>query len=641
MASFDPKKASRFQILRKNRAPVRFAHWFNRVVPRMKELNPELEKIAQNADFRLKDAEISSLQTGNGMPDRDGLVKYILPAAERLIESAQRQGDAAERLRPAGIDQWLMYAGYSPEHYRFIASADSPLYRARLEGGRWHVEPTSDEDESDFQFLCRTPGCLIILICSEEREEIYLIEPAESAEQISDGETLLLRTAGGNTFLADVEKGRYIEHRSDIVTTEGPADVEVKGRLLARAQVSKRSNHKGRKNPFRRDRLTIAVAPFQDALLPYVGKELGLFADEGLDVEFEEKPWYKFDPPKGSVEWLAFGNIYTFAKHLAGSRANDTAFLFGANIFNKGNAVLCSPDEWTDRFLGNLDQSLRGADRWRKILGSLRKGELEIYLPADSDFAVQLYETCRSFGIGFHIGDEEILGGETFVHIIETRNLAEDFVAQSDPLGDFHIGTLPQRLNLIQPKQGDEPWKLMLLPEDFTAQPQINGFIGSPTLIASDVLLRFLHVWFKIARLVNEEAGSVDQEHEAPKSRREADRFLKPSWIVDRAFKEGDPTVRLRYESVQTGKVIRQIAQAWSLEYFPVDPADVRQTIVGKGNRAPWRADLDQTLRYLIARGLPYDEVKQRCTKPDVLRALFPLEAVLQKYEAEYGDGKR
>jgi len=678
-----PSKFTRqFQILRKHKASPRFARWLNTAIPKIRALNPTLEEIGiedlggapdsqewfdlkAKPDLSLKDAEISSLQTGNGTPDRTGLVKFILPAAERarkLSQSGGQDDETPKELAAVDVDQGLINAGYGPEYYRYIAKEDFGLLGVRREAGRWNLEPLAagSQWEPEFQFLCRTPDCRVAVAGADDPAQelrLYLIAPVEDQSEAGMGDTVVLSNLTNAQkpvhFLAIKEAEQAFREKGAPTPADAPSLVtepglKVSGRVIAETIVHKPA-YKQKSARFRRDRLRVLVAPFQDALLPHVGSDLGLFEQEGLDVVPVEKDWYSgFEDVKDGQDWLAFCNVYSFLTHFGDLHQHGISFLFAANVFKQGNAVLCDPAFWKAHF-EKLDDTLTGQDRWRRVMELLDDKDLEIYLPEDSDFAVQLYETCKRFAIGMKVKDRILVDRQAgdpagFLRISETPRTSEKFITDLEPEGHFHLGTLPQRMQLLQMKAEQERWKELIRFSDFKSQPQINGFIGSQALIGKDVLPRFLHVWFKIARLVRQEVDGLTAEGEVKNRtmRNENDeknsRFLNPSWIVDRAFKEGNPTIRLRYESVFGDKVVRQIAHAWSKESFVESPAELRRSILGVGtDEEPWRADVDQTVAYAKKRDKPLSsEIETACANPAAQTSAFPLEAVLRQYEQEY-----
>ena len=636
----DESRPQLFTVLRKNRAPVRFAYWLVRALPKVNYINTWLARMEERGNrsplrgARLKDAEASFLQTGTGLPDRAGILDVIAPAAgERLGTS----------LRPEAVDQGLVHAGYSPEYYRFIAGAESGLFVSRPDGTVERCDP-GPAWQPDFQFLCRIPGYDLVL--TESGDRAYLIAPAEGAYCPSEGELVLLETAPGHenprAFLAEHKKRKYYPLRS---ATPAPDIDGFKVRpAVISAQIVCRGGSKWR---FRRDKLTISVAPFQDALLPRVGDDLGFFKEEGLDVRFEDKKnWYEFES-RDDPHWLAFGNVYTFARHLAKQPVTRSAFLFGGNIFSEGNAILCSPERWRATFDGKLGGVPSGKLKWQRVMGLLKKEGLRLHLPPDSDFAVQLFKSCVAAEVTFTIDGVIVNKGSRSLGTVDlTPMLPKQFVTFEQPVGNFHFGTLPQRILYTEAMPEKERWKELMGPSDFLAQRQINGFIGSLDLLQEpqNILSRFLHGWFRIARLVNSEQNEPLVKTPRRKVENEADdggaqRFLKASWIVDRYFRESQGAARLRYESGSGDQVVRQIAQAWTKESFPASPKEVRGMVLtaDKGVDAPWLADLKQTADYLSV----YPPVED--LKLDVLRTKkvyekhFPLDQVLSNYEKLYG----
>src|SRR5260370_12645624 len=90
-------------------------------------------------------------------------------------------------------------------------------------------------------------------------------------------------------------------------------------------------------------KMTIGLSPFQDTLLPIIGKEKGWFEKEGLNVEFKTLAWNAIIPAVASsaidvAVYNTTGVVSVFDKQ------PDILFWYPWNIFAKGAALMGRPN---------------------------------------------------------------------------------------------------------------------------------------------------------------------------------------------------------------------------------------------------------------------------------------------------------
>ncbi len=90
-------------------------------------------------------------------------------------------------------------------------------------------------------------------------------------------------------------------------------------------------------------KITIGLSPFQDTLLPIIGKEKGWFAEEGLDVDFKTLAWNAVMPAVASsaidvAVYNTTGVVSVFNKQ------PDLLFWYPWNIFAEGAALMGRPN---------------------------------------------------------------------------------------------------------------------------------------------------------------------------------------------------------------------------------------------------------------------------------------------------------
>jgi ABC-type nitrate/sulfonate/bicarbonate transport system substrate-binding protein len=90
-------------------------------------------------------------------------------------------------------------------------------------------------------------------------------------------------------------------------------------------------------------RITIGISPFQDTLLPIIGKEKGWFESEGLDVVFKMLAWNAMMPAVASngVDLAVYNTTGVVAVY---NKQPDITFWYPWNIFTQGAALMGRPN---------------------------------------------------------------------------------------------------------------------------------------------------------------------------------------------------------------------------------------------------------------------------------------------------------
>src|SRR5258707_14780004 len=85
-------------------------------------------------------------------------------------------------------------------------------------------------------------------------------------------------------------------------------------------------------------KVMIGLSPFQDTLLPIIGKEKGWFEKEGLDVEFKTLAWNAIIPAVASsaVDVAVYNTTGVVSVY---NKQPDLVFWYPWNIFAKGAAL--------------------------------------------------------------------------------------------------------------------------------------------------------------------------------------------------------------------------------------------------------------------------------------------------------------
>ena len=90
-------------------------------------------------------------------------------------------------------------------------------------------------------------------------------------------------------------------------------------------------------------KVTFGVSPFQDTLVPIVGREMGWYQQEDLDVQFKILGWTEVQ------EALASGQVDVAISNIAAvvsihERAPNIIYLYATNPFDNGFALMIRPN---------------------------------------------------------------------------------------------------------------------------------------------------------------------------------------------------------------------------------------------------------------------------------------------------------
>jgi len=90
-------------------------------------------------------------------------------------------------------------------------------------------------------------------------------------------------------------------------------------------------------------KITIGLSPFQDTLLPIIGKEKGWFAEEGLDVDFKTLAWNAVMPAVASsaIDVAVYNTTGVVSVY---NKQPDVLFWYPWNIFAQGAALMGRPN---------------------------------------------------------------------------------------------------------------------------------------------------------------------------------------------------------------------------------------------------------------------------------------------------------
>lgn len=375
-----------------------------------------------------------------------------------------------------------------------------------------------------------------------------------------------------------------------------------------------------KRRPRMRADLTVGIGPFQDALLPVVGDALGWYQEENLRVAFRNTDWHdwhSFFEHADTDRYIIFTNTFSYvANH---TKNSNRVFWYGVNLFDRGFSLLAK-----DPSLQNMNEiarestpSLNQKDNVKKVLEQLEDEPIITILK--SDWAAQIYSLAKAYNVALiakpPVGKElTILEGETDVPKIYIQDVGIRIglmlnEADIDKSGNFFIGSLPQRIALLEGKRIKKKWKELLSPKDLPGPYPVNGFVVdrrfADTSEGQDILLTFLKVWFRITNMVT-----------AVKGREEA------ATILERAFAQFD-----RVTSLNAIKIL----EAWKCEQFPRNPLEIEKIIP----RSVWEADWNRSCEYL-SKLWP----EPRDFQPPLSKEWCWNESTHDKYIQRYGYGR-
>ena len=226
------------------------------------------------------------------------------------------------------------------------------------------------------------------------------------------------------------------------------------------------------------------VSPFQDTLLPVLGKEMGWYEEEGLDVEFVILGWTEVQEAlaAGEVD-VAINNISSvIAVH---DRWPDFVYYYGFNIFDAGAALMAKPE-----FKSAEEFEAEGLSHEDAVKAALEqmKGKT-VVTTGNTDMEQAVLGAAIRAGIDY----------QTDLKIVD-MNPDEGLAAFLTGTGDFFLGGIPQRTRAT--KEGMKP---IVVGADL-APPPINGIVTTREYAEKnqDTLLTLIHVWFRIVNYIEE-----------------------------------------------------------------------------------------------------------------------------------------
>lgn len=244
-------------------------------------------------------------------------------------------------------------------------------------------------------------------------------------------------------------------------------------------------------------KVIFGVSPFQDTMLPMLGKEKGWYKEVGLDVEFRVLGWTEVQEAlsSGAANRIDLGINNISSVVATHNRNSDLVYYYGFNTFDNGFALMIRPDGPILPLQHFLAQGLERSDAILKTAQQL-KGKTVI-TTSNTDMEQGVAAVAKRGGIRFK-EDIEIIN----------LNPDEGLAAFLTGTGDAFIGGIPQRT-----RAGQEGMIEMITGIDL-GPPPINGIVTTRSYASEneDALLKILSVWFKIVNYIDnnkDEGGKI------------------------------------------------------------------------------------------------------------------------------------
>ncbi len=291
-----------------------------------------------------------------------------------------------------------------------------------------------------------------------------------------------------------------------------------------------------------RPTVRLALAPYQDGLVPTLGQVKGWYADEGIDVEIKMMAMTEMQEALAAnavdVVWNNIGSVIsTHAKN------PDAVYAYGFNIFDQGYALIIRPQGPIKPLNYFLPKCKTREAALRACIAQLKGKTVVTTSHTDMEEAV---------------ANAMQRGGLNFAKDIAIRdfNPDEGLAAFLSGTGDAFLGGIPQRARAL--KEG----MLEMVSGTDLGSPEINGFVTSKQFASAHQveLLKLLHVWFHCVNYVDhnmDDAASI---------------------IVTKLNEQSGASF-----------TIADFRKFWNkIEHYPSDPAAIQRDILDKNGYAYW-----------------------------------------------------
>lgn len=331
-------------------------------------------------------------------------------------------------------------------------------------------------------------------------------------------------------------------------------------------------------------KVRFGISPFQDTLVPFVGKEKGWYHDVGLDVEFKILGWTEV------MEALSAGHIDVAINNISSviathERNPQIVYWYGFNPFDNGFALMIRPGGKLKTLqeilaqVGNREQAV-------KMTAAQLKGKTVI-TTGKTDMEQGVAAAARRGGLDFRKD----------VRIIDL-NPDEGLAAFLRGEGDAFIGGIPQRT------RAEKEGMIEMLTGADIGPPPINGIVTTRDFATKhqDDLLKLLHVWFKIVNYID---NNMDQG--------------------------GGIIIKVLNSSSGAQFTLDDFKNFWNrLEHYPPNPREVQKLILDPTGRNYWKARWEDCNNYFY-------NITHTISKNVDPKDAFLMEEAQKAYVAKYG----
>lgn len=332
----------------------------------------------------------------------------------------------------------------------------------------------------------------------------------------------------------------------------------------------------------------LGVSPFQDTLVPIVGREKGWYADVGLDVKFSILGWTEV------MEALSAGQIDVAVNNIssviATHRQNpELIYWYGMNPFDNGFALMIRPDG-PMKTVEEFESELGDHELAVQMAAAQLRGKTVITTSL-TDMEQGVAAAARRGGLDF----------QADINIVDL-NPDEGLAAFLSGEGDAYIGGIPHRT------RAQREGMLEMLTGADLGPPPINGFVTTKEYARNNEaeLLKLLNVWFKIVNHIN-----VDMNDGAQIIVDELNSYTGAQFTLD------------------------DFRMFWNnYEHFPASPEEVENVILDPAGRNYWKARWDDSNTYFHAiKG----SIEEPIAPEDAFWMLRAHEAYVEAYDPSAG----
>jgi NitT/TauT family transport system substrate-binding protein len=313
-------------------------------------------------------------------------------------------------------------------------------------------------------------------------------------------------------------------------------------------------------------KMTIGLSPFQDTLLPIIGKEKGWFEKEGLDVEFKTLAWNAIIPAVASsaVDVAVYNTTGVVSVY---NKQPDLVFWYPWNIFAKGAALMGRPNIGLKTVNDFEKEGMAHPEAVKATIQQLRSKTFVTTMGTDMGKAV----VGATHNNGLDRSDFKIIDMDP------DQGLAA-FISGT---GDAYLGGIPQRTRLNK-----EGYLTLLTGSDLAPVP-LNGWITIKGFAENnpEALLKLQHVMFRIIRYTDANQDEIGKT------------------ITDRLNSETGAKM-----------TVEDFQKYWNeIEAYPKNARAVQKDILEESGYANWKRTWDNDNYYfvevdkLIPEKVPYD----------------------------------